>query len=130
MAICPKCGAATEDGKPYCTNCGSPLTMHEPAPQQQQQQAYYTETEPPRGTRYAPMTIGMYIGTFFLLCIPVANFILLIVWAAGGCVNQSKRNFARAALILYGICIVLAVVLAIAFGTSTAITDIINEMQV
>ena len=126
MAICPKCGAATEDGKPYCTNCGSPLTMSEPAPQQ----AYYTEAEPPRGTRYAPMTIGMYIGTFLLLCIPVANFILLIVWASGGTINQSKRNFARAVLILYGICIVLAVVLAIAFGTSTTFSDIINEMQV
>ncbi len=129
MAICTKCGAATEGGKPYCTNCGSPLTMSEPAPQQQQQ-AYYTEAEPPRGTRYAPMTIGMYIGTFLLLCIPVANFILLIVWASGGTINQSKRNFARAVLILYGICIVVGIALAIAFGTSTAITDIINEMQV
>ena len=126
MAICSKCGATTEDGKPYCTNCGSPLSMNEPAPQQ----AYYTEAEPPRGTRYAPMTIGMYIGTILLLCIPVANFILLIVWAAGGCVNQSKRNFARAVLILYGICIVVAIVLAIAFGTSTTFSDIISEMQV
>lgn len=76
------------------------------------------------------MTIGMYIGAFFLMCIPIANFILLIVWAAGGTVNQSKRNLARAVLILYGICIVLGIVLAIAFGTSAAITDIINEMQV
>lgn len=130
MAICSKCGSVTEDGKPYCTNCGAPLSMSGPAPQAQQQQAYYTEVEPPRGTRYAPMTIGMYIGTFFLMCIPVANFILLIVWAAGGTVNQSKRNLARAALILYGIGIVLGIVLAIAFGTSTAITDIISEMQV
>ena len=64
------------------------------------------------------------------MCIPIANFILLIVWAAGGTVNQSKRNLARAVLILYGIGIVLAVVLAIAFGTSTAISDIISEMQV
>lgn len=33
MAICSKCGAVTEDGKPYCTNCGAPLSMSEPAPQ-------------------------------------------------------------------------------------------------
>jgi len=49
---------------------------------------------------------------FLLLCIPIVNFILLLVWSFGGNVNQNKKNYARATLLL----MVIGVVLSIVFG--------------
>lgn len=44
--------------------------------------------------------IGGWIGTFVLLCLPLINLIMIIVWACGGSKYKSKVNFARAALII------------------------------
>ena len=67
------------------------------------------------------MSVKEWIGTILLLVIPIANIVLLFVWAFGGEVKQSKRNFSRAYLILAGILlaiyigiIILAVVLSLA----------------
>ena len=139
MITCPRCGAESEGLKPYCTNCGAPLPAENAASDQHQEPPAAPpepgperpmDERPARGTRYAPMTIGGYIGTFLLLCLPIANFILLIVWASGGCKNESKRNLARAILILYGIFVVLAIVLVIALGGLNEVTEIISETDV
>lgn len=63
-----------------------------------------------------PITTLGYIGIFLLMCLPVINLILLIIWACGGCRKVNKKNFARAVLILWGIGLLIAVVvLAVGF---------------
>ena len=55
----------------------------------------------------APLSVGQYIGTFFLLAIPLVNLILLLLWSFGSSVNLNRKNFARATLIMSLISIVL-----------------------
>ena len=70
-----------------------------------------------QGTKYEPVGIGGWIGVFLLMCLPVVNLILLIVWACGGATKQSLVNFARAFLILALIGLVIGVILAVAAGS-------------
>ena len=69
---------------------------------------------------YAPqepeMTVGGWVGTLILTCIPIVNLILLIVWAVGGSGPKSRKNWAIAQLILMAICIVLSII----FGAAIA----------
>lgn len=134
MAICEKCGAAVQEGKPFCSNCGANMDAEAmPAPPMppenpnvpperprvppEKRQAppamFYPGGggKPPKGTRYAPMGVGAFLGMFLLLLIPLVNIILLIVWACGGCTNQNKRNYARAMLILCVIILILDIAL-------------------
>lgn len=73
------------------------------------------ETPPPAGSRYDPVSTGGFIGIFLLMLIPVVNFILLIVWACGGCRKVNQANLARAMLILMLIGAVLTLILGIVF---------------
>lgn len=67
---------------------------------------------------YAPVGIGAFLGTQLLLCIPVVNLIVMIVWACGGCRKINLRNFARAWLIWVAIGFVLSIVLFILLGAA------------
>ena len=48
---------------------------------------------------YKPVTVGDWVLTFLLMCIPLVNLIMLFVWAFGGNAPISKANWAKAALI-------------------------------
>jgi len=63
------------------------------------------------------VSVGNWIGTFILSAIPIVGLVLLFVWAFGSNTIQSKKNWARAALILALIGIVLAVIWTIVFGS-------------
>jgi hypothetical protein len=63
-------------------------------------------------TEYKPLTIGNWIGTMFLLAIPLVNIIMLIVWAATGSTHPSKKSFAQAYLIFIGAIFVIAIAAA------------------
>ena len=56
----------------------------------------------------SPLSVGEFILMLFLTGIPVVGFILLLVWAFSGGVNQNRKNYARATLILSIIGFVLA----------------------
>ena len=115
--VCQNCGASVPEGKPFCGSCGS--RMNAPAApasySEEKRQAappppmFYANEErrPPAGARYSVMGVGSFLGTLLLMMIPVINLILLIVWACGGCVNQNKRNYSRAMLILIAIFLIL-----------------------
>lgn len=47
-----------------------------------------------------PISVGNWMLTFIVMCIPVVNIIMLFVWAFGGSSHKSKSNWARAALLL------------------------------
>jgi|TARA_Y100000310_G_scaffold303093_1_gene341103 hypothetical protein len=57
--------------------------------------------------QYKPMTLGDWMITFLIGCIPIVNFVMLFVWAFGSNTQQSKATWAKAALIWIGIFIVL-----------------------
>ena len=53
------------------------------------------------------VSIGDWILSYFLMCIPLVGFIMLFVWAFGDQTKPSKKNWARASLIVQAILIIL-----------------------
>ncbi|MBN1892749.1 MAG: hypothetical protein JW780_08210 [Clostridiales bacterium] len=67
------------------------------------------------------VSVGEWIVTYILMAIPLVNFIMLIVWAFGSDAAPSKKNWAKAMLILMVIGIVLTIIIyAIIFATMGA----------
>ncbi|MFZ2111341.1 MAG: hypothetical protein WAU80_05190, partial [Ruminococcus bromii] len=60
-----------------------------------------------------PVSIGGWIGVMLLTCLPIVNLIMLFVWAFSSSTKKSLKNYARAALILALIGVVLVVVVSI-----------------
>ncbi|MEY3018185.1 MAG: hypothetical protein RL336_1320 [Pseudomonadota bacterium] len=60
-----------------------------------------------------PVSIGDWIVTYLLLCIPLVNFIMLIVWAVQAD-KPSKSNWAKATLIW----MILGVIIFMVFGAT------------
>jgi len=57
--------------------------------------------------RTAPViSLGEWIITLIVLCIPIVGFIMLLVWGFASSTNPNKQNFCRASLIFYLIAIV------------------------
>jgi len=134
MSFCENCGATMSEDAKFCLSCGTAAGAAAQQPAAPQAQGYAAAAQPaytpPAYTppSYAqlqstePLSVGGYIAMFFLLCIPVANFVLLFVWSFGGSVNQNKKNYARATLLL----MVIAIVLSIVFGG--VLTGLLSSM--
>ena len=78
-----------------------------------------------RNVNLAPvMTMGDWVLSIILTCIPLVGLIMLIVWAFGGSdTNENKKNWAKAMLIIQIISIVLALIVYIFFiGTAVALS--------
>ncbi|MDD2955176.1 MAG: zinc ribbon domain-containing protein [Oscillospiraceae bacterium] len=88
----------------------APAPAPAPAPVSAPSATAQTESPPPAGSKYAPVSLGGWIGIMLLLMLPLVNVVLLIVWACGGCKKVNKRNFARASLILMVVCLILSVI--------------------
>ena len=60
---------------------------------------------PPQGQEPVSETIktGEWLWSTLAAAVPFVGFILLLVWAFGGGAKPSKRNWARANLIFYGV---------------------------
>ena len=71
-------------------------------------------------TTYQPVTVGNWILTTLLMCIPLVNIVLLFVWAFGSNTPISKANWAKAALIWAVISISVYVLLALLIGIGAA----------
>jgi len=70
---------------------------------------------------YKPLTIGDWIITQLLLCIPLVGIVLLFVWGFSSDTHPSKKSFCQAYLILAGCIIALAIVFVIVFGGFAAV---------
>ena len=81
---------------------------------QPQQVVYIQQTQQKETDK--PMGIGAWFLTFFLLAIPICNFICTIVWACG-VGNKSRVSFARTILICDLILIVLVAIFWSSFYT-------------
>ena len=62
------------------------------------------------------VTIGDWIITMILMCIPFVNFIMLLVWAFSAATPVSKANWSKATLIFMLIGFVLVILFWGAIG--------------
>ena len=100
------------------------MSNYNQQPEYQQQPGY--QQQPPVQPQWPHMTIGNWIGTSLLMLIPIANIVLIFVWAFGSNVNPSKKSYFRASLILMAIGIILSIVL---WGVIYSfVMSIINQM--
>ena len=141
MANCPNCGQFNNEGQKFCTACGTPLEVQAPAQpvnnapyeaaaQQPVNNAYTAPNQAPQGQTYSqpvyaapvapvvdeskkPLSVGGFVGTMLLSCIPLVGLICMIVFACGAVKNVNRQNYARAWLIMMAISIALGIVLSI-----------------
>jgi hypothetical protein len=122
---CPSCGTPVENGGAFCPSCGTSIGAAQPAQQASappqpvgQPQPAQTWTAPAytnaplNNDLDAPLSVGQYLGMLILLGIPIVGLVLVLMWAFGSNVNQNKKNYARATLILGIIVLVLAIALS------------------
>jgi len=69
-------------------------------PHPQRNYSAYQDTAP-------VITVGNWIFTMLLMCIPLVNIIMLIVWAASSGENPNRKNWAIAVLIFVAIMVIL-----------------------
>ena len=63
------------------------------------------------------MSVGDWIVTYLLMCIPIVGIIMLFVWAFGGDTQPSKKTWAQATLIW---AVAMTVLWFLVFGTMIA----------
>ncbi len=61
------------------------------------------------------MSVKDWVITLLLMMIPVANIVLLILWAIGSDVNKNKQNWAKASIFIFLISLGIIIVLSILF---------------
>lgn len=137
--VCKNCNHEIDNGAMFCTYCGTPVEQdndyganqskygnqyqsynngYNQQYNTQYQQTYNSQPVPPVAPPYGtpdtqPVSIGGWIGVMLLTCLPIVNLIMLFVWAFSSSTKKSLKNYARAALILALIGVVLVVVVSI-----------------
>jgi hypothetical protein len=65
-----------------------------------------------------PVSLGDWIITLIVLCIPIVNIVMMFVWGFSAGTPPSKRNYCRAALIMMAVMFVLYFLLIMMFGAA------------
>lgn len=92
-----------------------PPYQQTPYPQQgyQYPQGNYTPNYSGQYENNEQMTVGDWIVTYLLMLIPIANLVLLFIWAFGSDTKKSKKTWAKATLIFMAVGIILGILLSI-----------------
>lgn len=64
------------------------------------------------------MTLGKWLLTILITCIPCVNIIMLFVWAFGSAGYPARKTWAQAQLIFVAICLVLCIILYAIMGAA------------
>jgi len=101
--------------------------MRPPYPPQQRPYGYHQQ-EPQINKNISPtMTVGKWIGTMLLMCIPLVNIVCFFVFIFGGGNNRSRTNFYRAGCLFSLLPIVAAIIIFFVIGTG-AITGLFDKI--
>lgn len=68
--------------------------------------------------RKSVLSVQEWVITLIITAIPLVGFIMLFVWGFGSGTNENKANFAKGALIVYAIMIVLYILFMVVFGAA------------
>lgn len=85
----------------------------------QQYSSYYDASSQPQvqvpigQEQEEPVSVGEWLISMLLMCIPCVNIVLMFVWAFGSSTKKSKSNYFKASLICAGIGIVLTIIMMI-----------------
>lgn len=60
------------------------------------------------------VSVGDWMLSMLLVCIPIVGIVMLLVWAFGSSANLSKKNWARASLLW----VLIGIALSVVFGAS------------
>lgn len=126
MKNCPKCGFAAPDDAAYCPSCGASLNSQPEGrcprcgrPVAPGQICLYCASHqndtPSSGGLLgsSPLTMWQYMGLILLSGVPLVGLIFMIIWACNSNQNIHLRNFARGALLVKAVGIVLGILLTI-----------------
>jgi hypothetical protein len=61
------------------------------------------------------VSVGDWVGSMLLMCIPIVGFILMLVWAFGGA-KKSKSNYFKACLLISLISVGISLICLLLFG--------------
>ena len=64
------------------------------------------------------VTLGQWITTYLLLCIPIVGIFMLFIWAFSNNVNPSKKTWAQCVLIVMAFVILVSTILWLVTGWS------------
>lgn len=125
MAFCENCGRPLEGDSAFCTACGASASALRTVPT-----VYTTEVMPPKGSPYAVISSWSFVGTLLLMSLPIAGFILTIVWASGGAHNHNRRNLARSQLLLMMLSVAVFVLMVVLLAmTGYTLYSIVEMMD-
>lgn len=97
---CAGCGKAMSEQDRFCSACGVPAAGS--------------------AAGSAPVTTKRYVGLLLVLLVPIWNVLAPLIWVLGEKTDPNTRNFARAALIVFALLVVTAIVLHYAIGVDLA----------
>lgn len=125
---CKVCGRNTaNENANYCEYCGSSYRDNVPG----NTESYSISNSQPvinsnNETTEKPISFGNWMGSMLLMFIPIIGFfiylVMMFVWAFGSDTPQSKKNWARASLVVMIICLVLFL-----FIISSAVAELMNS---
>lgn len=103
---CKKCGGKIESYASNCPFCGEPIAHNSV-------EATYTSTSNSQNGEHK--SIGSWILTYIVTCIPFIGFIMLFVWAFGDKTRQNPtfRNWAKSQLLIMVLAMVLSTIMLI-----------------
>jgi len=128
MAFCENCGKPVYRLDKTCVNCGTPVTQFGQSTDYETKSSVRLDDDPAQSSPYAVLSSWGFVGSLLLMAIPIAGFIITIVWASGGAVNLNRRNLARGYLLLLAIVLAFYVVIVIALIAITGSTAILNQI--
>lgn len=124
--VCNTCGRVIKNEEAnFCDYCGAPVHGRNGFDMN-------SSTVPPAyeisGVDYKdkPISFLNWLATLLLINIPIVGWILLLIWAFGRNVEPSKKNWARAYLILVLIAFIILRLLLYSIGTD--FTGLLNYL--
>lgn len=131
MKFCPRCNTSAPDDAAFCPNCGASLNENRQAegrcprcgrPVAPGQVCLYCASRmnegaaSPLSTDTTPLSMWQYMGLILLAAVPLVGLIFMIIWACNSNRNIHLRNFARGALLVKAVGVVVYIILAVLFA--------------